>query len=99
MYCKYKIDGDCCNRGATQYMCKCKKPCCDIIPLTKGDRIRAMSDEVLADWVARTQIANVAEVLSIANIPWHQTDNIYDETKKECLNWLTQPAEEGADNG
>ena len=68
-------------------------------PTTNADRIRAMSDEELADWVARTQIANVAEALSIANIPWHQTDNIYDETKKECLNWLKQTAEEGAEHG
>lgn len=67
--------------------------CVDWNVNTNADRIRAMSDEELADWVARTQIANVAEALSIANIPWHQTDGIYDETKKECLEWLKQPAE------
>ena len=31
--------------------------------LTNGDRIRAMSDDELADWIARTQIANIAEAL------------------------------------
>lgn len=32
-------------------------------PKTNADRIRAMTDEELADWVARTQIANIAEAL------------------------------------
>ena len=48
MKCRFEHDGDCCNSGATQYMCKCKKPCDTIIPLTNADRIRAMSDDELA---------------------------------------------------
>ena len=63
-------------------------------PQTNADRIRAMSDEELADWIARTQIANVAEALSIAGIPYEQTDGIEAETKKGCLEWLKQPVEE-----
>ena len=49
MKCKFEHDGDCCNSGATQYMCKCKQPCDTIIPETNADRIRAMSDEELAE--------------------------------------------------
>ena len=63
-------------------------------PKTNADRIRAMTDEELADWLARTQIANVAEALEIARIPWEQEDGIKDEVKKECLEWLKQPSEE-----
>ena len=60
---------------------------------TNADRIRAMSDEELADWLARTQIANVAEALKIAKISYEQEDGLKDEVKKECLEWLKQPAE------
>ncbi len=60
---------------------------------TNADRIRAMSDEELADWLARTQIANVAEALKIAKIPYEQEDGLKDEVAKECLEWLKQPAE------
>lgn len=48
MICKFNHDGDCCNSGAIQYMCKCKMPCDTIIPVTNADHIRAMSDEELA---------------------------------------------------
>ena len=61
--------------------------------ITNADRIRAMSDEELADWLARTQIANVAEALKIAKISYEQEDGLKDEVKKECLEWLKQPAE------
>ena len=61
--------------------------------LTRADRIRAMSDEELAGWLAGTQIANLSEALEIANIPWERADNLEDETKKEFLEWLQQPAE------
>lgn len=28
MKCKYEYDGDCCNCGSPQYMCKCKPKIC-----------------------------------------------------------------------
>lgn len=47
--CKFEHDGDCCNCGSPQYMCKCKpKVCGSAVPITNADRIRAMSDEELA---------------------------------------------------
>ncbi len=64
-------------------------------PQTNADRIRAMSDEELADWLARNQIANVAEALAIAKIPYEQEDGLKEEVAKECLEWLKQPAEKG----
>ena len=63
-------------------------------PMTNADRIRAMRDEELADWLARTQIANVSEALEVAKIPYEQEDGIKDEVAKECLEWLQQPAGE-----
>ena len=49
MMCKYEHDGDCCNCGSPQYMCKCKpKLCGSLVPMTNADRIRAMTDEELA---------------------------------------------------
>ncbi len=73
------------------------RDCCHFLQKTKADRIRAMSDEELADWLARTQIDNVAEALEIAKIPMVRTRRLKDEVKRECLEWLQQPAE--VDNG
>ena len=64
-------------------------------PKTNADRIRAMSDEELADWLARTQIANVAEALAVAKIPYEPEDGLKDEVAKYCMKWLKQPAKEG----
>ena len=61
---------------------------------TNADRIRAMSDEELADYMAKTQIANVAEALKLARIPWEQYPDLQELTAKECLEWLQQPAED-----
>ena len=63
-------------------------------PMTNGDKIRAMSDKELARWLAKTQIANVCEALTIAHIPFEQPINMQEETEKECLEWLEQPVED-----
>lgn len=53
MMCKFEHDGDCCNCGSPQYMCKCKpKLCGSLVPMTNADRIRAMSDEELAEFLS-----------------------------------------------
>ena len=62
-------------------------------PKTNADRIRAMSDEELADWIARTQVSNVAEAFEVIGYAWEQPDNLKEGVKKECLDWLQQPAE------
>ena len=61
--------------------------------MTKADQIRAMSDDELADWLARTQIAHVTEVMSMIKVPYEPLPEIKEEVKKECLEWLKQPAE------
>ena len=54
MRCRFEHDGDCCNSGATQYMCKCKKPCNTIVPITNAERMIRMLQEndgyALLDW-------------------------------------------------
>lgn len=61
-------------------------------PMTNADRIKAMSDEELANYMAKTLIANIAEALKIANIPWKPHADLQELTAKYCLEWLRQPA-------
>lgn len=80
MKCKFEHDGDCCNCGSQQYMCKCKpKICGSIVPITNADRIRAMSDEEM-----ETELLPLFEELCEDGIP--STDYM--------RFWLQQPAEE-----
>ena len=80
MKCKFEHDGDCCNCGSQQYMCKCKpKICGSIVPITNADRIRAMSDEEM-----ETELLPLFEELCEDGIP--STDYM--------RVWLQQPAEE-----
>lgn len=52
MKCKFEHDEDCCNSGSPQYMCKCKPDVChSAVPMTNAERIRAMSDDELAEWL------------------------------------------------
>ena len=75
----------------TEEFCKCHQP------QTNADQIRAMSDEELADWISRTQVSNVAEAFEVIGYVWKQPDNLKDGVKKECLEWLRQPAEVSGD--
>lgn len=59
---------------------------------SKADSIRAMSDEELADWLARTQIDNISEALKIAGFQWDQHPDLRELTAKDNLEWLKQPA-------
>ena len=79
MKCRYEHDGDCCNSGATQYMCKCKKPCDTIMPITNADRIRAMTDEELAEFLCSITKCEVCRFEAWGGC--------------ELLKWLQQPAE------
>lgn len=85
MKCRFEHDGDCCNSGATQYMCKCKQPCDTIMPITNADRIRSMSDEELS-------------ILLCSGMGCEQIPQKVCETYTRCtectLAWLKQPAKE-----
>jgi crotonobetainyl-CoA:carnitine CoA-transferase CaiB-like acyl-CoA transferase len=91
-YCKAnQLD---CNGFCNRFDAPCIKKNCRFFGVkTNSDRIRAMTDEELADWLAKTQIANVAEVLRIVCVPWEQHTDLQELTAKDCLEWLKQPAE------
>ena len=61
---------------------------------TNADRIRAMSDEELANWLARTQYANMTEAAEIFGTKLPFKEETLKGTEKECLEWLKQPADE-----
>ena len=85
MKCKFEHDEDCCNRGSPQYMCKCKPDICHSdVPMTNADRIRAMSDEELLDFMVKI-IGNAYMCKILRTEPMFCT-----------LDWLRQPAEEDA---
>lgn len=53
MKCRFEFDGDCSNICAARYKLKCeKKDCHSAVMINNADRIRAMSDEELADMFA-----------------------------------------------
>ena len=68
--------------------------CCPLTkPQTNADRIRAMSDEELAEWIARTQIGAIKDAMTILRLPYAEGDEIVEMGKTEALEWLKQPAE------
>ena len=93
MKCKFEHDGDCCNSGATQYMCKCKKPCNTIMPITNADRIRAMSDEELAESLSKTVVDAMCYSHGAEKSVDKMPKEIWEDLVKEYLEWLKQPAE------
>ena len=64
-------------------------------PQTNADRIRAMSNEELANWLARTQYANMMEAAEIFGTKLPFKEETLKGSEKECLEWLQQPADEG----
>nr|DAQ29290.1 MAG TPA: growth factor-like protein [Caudoviricetes sp.] len=85
MKCKFEHDGDCCNSGSPQYMCKCKPGICgSAVPMTNADRIRAMSDKELARFLAEVENRRSA---AGGGAIWNGMAH--------ALEWLQQPPEEG----
>lgn len=84
MMCKFEHDGDCCNCGSPQYMCKCKPNICgSVVPITNADRIRGMDDEELAVFLSAVKFRRETPL----NVP----DFLY---IKDAYDWLRQPTEE-----
>jgi hypothetical protein len=101
MKCKFEHDGDCCNSGATQYMCKCKQPCDTIIPVTNADSIRAMSDEELADFFFESPEIEFTVCEYCEYFGGHTSDTSCKHDMGRCFvsakneafkRWLKQPA-------
>ena len=100
MKCKFEHDGHCCNCGATQYMIECKQPCETIVPMTKADRIRAMSDEELAELLVEEK------EYGVCHIPFFRCpggkdfdEDQYEDALRYTIDWLKQPAEGDVNNG
>ena len=91
MRCRYNHDGDCCNSGAAQYMCKCKKPCDNIVPITNADYIRSLSDEELAASIF-IPCPHDTDGYGECKYGWHKREQSCEECR---LEWLQQPAKEG----
>ena len=94
MKCKFEHDGDCCNSGAKQYMCKCKQPCEFLDPLTNADRIRTMSDEELATYLHDIgwDCHLCAEHRRLDNEHLLRGEKCDEKCVEHCLEWLQQPA-------
>lgn len=60
---------------------------------TNADRIRAMSDEELANWLARTQYENMMEAAEIFGTQLPFKEETLKGSEQECLQWLRQPVE------
>lgn len=88
MKCKFEHDEDCCNSGSPQYMCKCKPDVChSAVPMTNGDRIRAMSNKELAEWICSHMTAECCD----QRCPARDICNLGDNG---LVKWIEQPAEE-----
>lgn len=70
-----------------------KCPLYNAKPTTNADRIRAMSDEELAVFLAQTEIGYVAKALGMVGFPCNTGMEVQEAAKKENLVWLQQPAE------
>jgi hypothetical protein len=92
MKCKDEYKGVCRNIFYRNYLRECKKPCDKITPLTNADRIRAMSDEELMQFLFN-EVSN--NTICSFCVPTMRTKCKCDgHCKNGILEWLKQPAEE-----
>lgn len=61
---------------------------------TNGDRIRAMSDEGLAAWIATVTVTAMVKILDKAGVSCKEEETAIKETAYGTLEWLKQPVEE-----
>ena len=94
MKCKFEHDEDCCNSGSPQYMCKCKPDVCHSeVPISNGDRIRAMSDEELGDQLV-INIDGPAKCRMYLSALLGRVFVSRRDAVRETISWIQQPAEE-----
>ena len=73
-------------------------PCGEMRP-TNADRIRAMSDEEFAMWMAKKRVEEIVKVLGLAGVSVkliesvEPVEEITEAKAKNILKWLKQPAE------
>lgn len=74
--------------------------CKDCKHRTNADRIRAMSDEELAKWLADIfDCHDCSEHERLGDNPLLSDEQRDQECEKHCLDWLKQPCEEGDGDG
>jgi hypothetical protein len=66
----------------------------DVQPMTNADRIRAMSDEELAEWLADTwDCHDCSEHERLGDNPLLREEPCDQKCEQHCFEWLKQPAE------
>jgi hypothetical protein len=73
--------------------CRATSNCTEKV-ITNGDRIRDMSDEELADFIARTIIQHINDAFYNLGIPQKVANGSKERAEKECFKWLKQPVGE-----
>ncbi len=63
-------------------------------PPTRADRIRAMSDEELARWLARSQVIHCRATLAVFGLKFDDEENMLEEATQEYLQRLKMPADQ-----
>ena len=82
----------CNNKKCSLSECDQPETCTAYVPvITNADRIRSMSDEDLANWLALTQYANMMEAAEIFGAKLPFKEETLKDSEKECLEWLKQP--------
>lgn len=93
MKCRFEHDGDCCNSGSPQYMCKCKPDVChSAVSMTNADRLRAMTDEELEDQLV-LEIEGIAPCKMFIAIPIGEMFISRMAAKEAVGKWLKQSEE------
>ena len=86
MKCKFDHHSQCCNSGSSQYKCGCKQPCDSIAHMTNADRIRAMTDEELCEFLSQYKFCDICEE-GCENCSYNG------DCERRLADWLKQPAE------
>ena len=76
-----------------------EKNCSHFKRATRADKIRSMSDNELAEWLARTQISIVADVMALV-LPQEEykaSNEVIENTMIEAREWLLEPYTDGED--
>lgn len=69
------------------------------VPQTNADRIRAVSDEELAAWMARKTLDIMRSTLKVVGARWDESPELEGVVKKDNLDWLRQPVKDGEGDG
>ena len=95
MICKFNTCGTCFNCYSKNFNMDCF-PCEDADPMTNADRIRAMSDEEIAEYVCRNSINTLCDIICGGECNAISTLKRSGDwaCKEIVMKWLQQPAGE-----